>query len=224
MGSAVGDETQVGTTTKRKSSVLRSWVTLVIDGVVPLAGYYVLRHYGVGLTAALAITSIVPALRVIWVGLRERSSEPLAMAVLLVTLISIPIALIGGSPRILLAKESIGTGPVGLWMIIGALRGKGAMTEPYKAFLVRSGAAADAWERLVDEDAAFRRSVRMISVVWGVAMVAAFAVHLVLALALPIDTAVWATGLVIPGMVVVASIGTGPITGSLQDKLKGAQA
>jgi hypothetical protein len=213
------DETPA-VTGKRKRGVLRSWVTLVIDGVVPLGGYYLLRHYGVDLTTALAITSIVPALRVVWVAVRERSTEPLAMAVLLVTLISIPIALIGGSARILLAKESIGTGPVGLWMIYSALRGKGAMTEPYRAFLVRSSAAAGAWDRLMEGNRRFQRSVRGISLVWGVTMVVSFVVHLVLALALPIDTAVWATGLVIPGMVVVASLGTGPITGSMQDELK----
>jgi hypothetical protein len=51
-------------------------------------------------------------------------------------------------------------------------------------------------------------------------MVVFFAVHLVLALTLPIDTAVWATGLVIPAMVVVAAIGTGPFTGWMQDELK----
>jgi hypothetical protein len=222
MGVVVVDETRAATG-KRKRGVLGSWVTLVIDGVVPLGGYYLLRHYGVDMTAALATTAIVPALRVVWVAVRERSTEPLAMAVLLVTVISIPIALIGGSPRILLAKESIGTGPVGLWIIFGALRGKGAMTEPYRAFLVRSSAAADAWDRLVDGSRRFQRSVRGISLVWGVAMVASFVVHLVLALALPIDTAVWATGLVIPGMVVVASLGTGPFTASMQDELKKAE-
>ena len=220
----MGDETLVATS-RRKGGVLGSWVTLVLDGVVPLAGYYVLRHYGVGLTTALALTSVVPALRVLWVAVRERSTEPLATAVLLVTVISIPIALIGGSPRLLLAKESVGTGPVGVWVIVTALRGKGAMTEPYRAFLVRSSTAADAWERLVAEDRRFPRSVRNISLVWGVAMVVAFVVHLLLALALPIDTAVWATGLVVPGMVVAGSLGTAPITGYLQDELKkGAKA
>lgn len=219
MGIAVGDEMQA-VKGKRKHGVLASWVTLVIDGVVPLLGYYLLRHYGVGMTAALAITSIVPAVRVVWVAVRERSTEPLATAVLLVTLISIPIALIGGSPRMLLAKESIGTGPVGLWIIYGAIRGAGAMTEPYRAFLVRSSAAADAWDRLMAGNRRFQRSVRMISLVWGIAMVVFFGVHLVVALTLPIDTAVWATGLVIPAMVVAAAIATAPFSGWMQDELK----
>ncbi|TDQ01369.1 VC0807 family protein [Labedaea rhizosphaerae] len=224
MGIAVGDETRVATG-KRKRGVLGSWLALVLDGVIPLAGYYLLRHYGMSMTMALALTSVVPALRVIWVAVRERSTEPLATAVLLVTVISIPIALIGGSPRLLLAKESIGTGPVGLWVIVSALRGKGAMTEPYRAFLVRSARAADAWDRLVAGNRRFQRSVRSISLVWGIALVVAFAVHLLLAMTLPIDTAVWATGLVVPAMVVVASICTGPITGYLQDELKkGADA
>lgn len=221
MGTTMTSEAPGTRTGKRagKGGVLRSWLTLLIDAVVPLGGYYLLRHYGVGITQALAITSIVPAIRVIWVAVRERSSEPLAVAVLLVTLVSIPIALVSGSPRIMLAKESIGTGPVGLWMIIGALRGKPAMSEPYRAFLARSGAAAAAWDRRVVEDARFRRGVRMISVLWGAVMVSAFAVHLVLALVLPVDTAVWATGLVIPGMVVVGALGSGPISGGLQETI-----
>jgi hypothetical protein len=216
MGVAVVREAPVQ---RRQGGVWRSWVTLIVDAGLPLGGYYLLTHLGAGVTQALAITAIVPALRVIWVAARERSAEPLAMAILFVTLVSIPIALIGGSPRVLLAKESIGTGPVGLWLIIGALCGKPALTEPYRAFLVRSKAAAVAWDRRVLEDPRFRRALKFISVIWGVFALIAFAVHLLLALTLPISTAVWATGLVIPGMIVGSALGTAPLSGWLQNTL-----
>ena len=86
---------------------------LILDVAVPLGSYYLMRHFGVPLVTALAISGLLPAVRVLWSLLRHRTADSLAVAVLVLTAVSIPIAFLTGSAKLLLAKESVGTGSLG---------------------------------------------------------------------------------------------------------------
>ncbi|HVV22158.1 MAG TPA: VC0807 family protein [Pseudonocardiaceae bacterium] len=171
------------------------FLPLVLDVAVPLGAYYLLRHVGFSLVTSLAVSGLLSSVRVVWTAVRERKVDGLAAAVLVLTVISIPIAFVTGSPKLMLAKEALGTGPLGVWVIVSALISKPAMANGMRAFLARTEGSALAWEQLVAGSARFRSSLNAASMVWGIGFLVECLSRLVMVIVLPVDTAVWAVNI-----------------------------
>jgi hypothetical protein len=189
--------------TRPKAPSGNPFLPLVLDVAIPLGSYYLLRHFGVSLVMALAVSGLLPCGRVIWSTVRERTTDGLALAVLVLTLISIPVAFITGSPKVMLAKESLGTGPMGCWVIVSALLHRPAMANSLRAFLARTEGSALAWEQLSQDSARFRACLDRATLVWGTGFIVECAARLVLIIVLPVQTAVWAVS--IPAIVVLSA-------------------
>ncbi len=171
------------------------FLPLLLDVVVPLGGYYLLRHFGVSVVLALVVSGLVPCVRVIWSAIRERTTDGLALAILVLTVISIPVTFITGSPKIMLAKESLGTGPMGIWLMVSAWLNRPAMATGMRPFLARTQGSALAWEQLREDSPRFRSCLNAATMVWGIGLLVECAARLVLIMALPVDTAVWAVSI-----------------------------
>jgi hypothetical protein len=178
---------------------------LLLDVGVPLASYYLMRHFGVSMVLALAVSGLVPAVRVVWTIIRERSADGLALGVLTLTVVSIPVAFLTGSPKVLLAKDSLGTGALGIWLVISVLLARPAMSNGIRAFLARTEASAAAWERLSVESTAFRRCLNAATLVWAVGFVVECAARITIVVLLPVNTAVWAVNIA-PAVVITSCI------------------
>jgi hypothetical protein len=181
------------------------FLPLVLDVGVPLASYYLMRHFGVPLVTALAISGLLPAVRVLWSLVRERIADSLAVGVLVLTAVSIPIAFLTGSAKFLLAKESVGTGALGVWLLVSVFLARPAMANGMRAFLARSEGSALAWEQLMAQSARFQGCVRAATVVWGVGFIVECAGRIVIVFSLPVNTAVWAVN-VVPAVVLTACV------------------
>lgn len=193
-----------------KAATGNPFLPLLLDVAVPLAGYYLLRHFGVGLVTALAVSGSVPCVRVIWSTIRERTTDGLALAVLVLTAVSIPVAFLTGTPKVMLAKESLGTGPMGIWLIVSALISRPAMATSMRPFLARTQGSAAAWEQLREDSPRFRSCLNTSTLVWGIGFVIECVARLVVIIVLPVQTAVWAVS--IPAAVVITGcvIAQGP--------------
>jgi hypothetical protein len=181
------------------------FLPLILDVAVPLGSYYLMRHFGVPLVTALAISGLLPGIRVVWSLLRKHTADSLAVAVLVLTVVSIPIAFLTGSARLLLAKESVGTGALGVWLIISVFLARPAMASGMRAFLARSVGSAQAWEQLMVGSTRFQRCLRAATLVWGVGFLVECAGRIVIVFSLPVDTAVWAVNIV-PAVVITSCI------------------
>src|SRR6202000_605898 len=179
---------------------------LLLDVGVPLASYYLMRHFGVSMVTALAVSGLVPAVRVVWSVIRERSADGLALGVLTLTVVSIPVAFITGSPKLLLAKDSLGTGALGVWLIISVLLAKPAMAHGIRAFLARTEGSAAAWEQLSVESGAFRRCLSAATLVWAVGFIVECVARITVVVALPVGTAVGAGITTGPAVVITSCI------------------
>jgi intracellular septation protein A len=188
--------TVTGNETQHSAKAARdALLPLVLDVAVPLGGYYLLQHLGVSVVLSLALSGLVPAVRTVWSVLRHRRADALAMVVLAITVISIPISFITGSPRVLLAKESIGTGPFAIFLIISALVSRPAMANAMRGFLARTPETAAAWERLSAISPVFRSHLNACTMVWGIGFAIECAARLAVVFLLPVRTAVWATNI-----------------------------
>ncbi|GGJ64152.1 VC0807 family protein [Streptomyces brasiliensis] len=205
-------------TSKPRTSKKSTFAPLIVDVAVPLGSYYLLKDaFGMSTFAALAWSSVVPALRTGWSAVKERSVNGLAALILLVNVASLLLSLVSGDPRLMLAKDSGISSVVGIGILVSVALGKPMMTTGMKPWLVKAMPGREAaWARLADKSPAFRRAERRFSVVWGVLMLVECVVRVVGAYTIPVDTMVWlgtvimcvALGL---GFLVSGAIAAGPM-------------
>ncbi|MGW2956857.1 VC0807 family protein [Streptomyces sp. NPDC001220] len=212
---------------KRQPSVLDNLRPLIVDVAVPLGSYYLFKGaFGMSTFAALAWSSVVPALRTVWSVARERRGNAFAGLILLVNLVSLALSFVSGDPRLMLAKDSGVSSAIGIAILVSVAMGRPMMTEGLKPFVLKGDAArAAAFERLRSGSAAFRRSERVYSLVWGVLLLAECVVRIVGAYTLPVDTMVWLgtvilVGAIGIGMVVSGGLAAEPMARMISDEVK----
>ncbi|MEV6761119.1 VC0807 family protein [Streptomyces sp. NPDC051105] len=195
---------------KQQPSVLENFKPLIVDVAVPLGSYYLFKGaFGMSTFAALAWSSVVPALRTVWSVVKERRGNAFAGLILLVNLVSLALSFVSGDPRLMLAKDSGVSSAIGIAILVSVVMGRPMMTEGLKPFVLKGDAAREAaFERLRSESAAFRRSERVYSLVWGVLLLAECVVRIVGAYTLPVDTMVW-----LGTVILVSAIGIGMVVG-----------
>ncbi|MEU3333926.1 VC0807 family protein [Streptomyces sp. NPDC002144] len=194
------------TSNTEKANKQSTFGPLIVDVAVPVGSYYLFKDaFGVGTFAALALSSVVPAVRTVWSAVRERRANSLAALILVVNVVSLALSFLSGDPRLMLAKDSGVSSVIGIAVLVSVAMGRPMMTEGFKPFLTRGDAAREAaWERLAVGSAAFRRLERVFSVVWGVALLAECAVRIVGAYTVPVDTMVWLGSVILAGTITLA--------------------
>jgi hypothetical protein len=185
---------------------LGSLLSLVLDIGLPLGTYYLLKNaFGVDVITALIVSGLVPAVRTIWTTVRSGKPDQFALAVLIVTIVSIPITLLTGSPTFMLAKEGIGTATLGIYIVVMALRQQPVMTKAFKPFIANSVKKSAAWDEFMVSSPEFRALLVRANMVWAIGFVLEVALRLLIVLTLPFDTAVWATNIPLFAMIVGCS-------------------
>ncbi|MFF4250788.1 VC0807 family protein [Streptomyces sp. NPDC001663] len=214
-------------------SLLTNLKPLLVDVAVPLGSYYLLKDgFGMSTFAALAWSSVVPALRTVWSAVKERQTNGLAALILVVNVVGLVLSFVSGDPRLMLAKDGAVSSTVGIGILVSVALGKPMMTAGLKPFLVKGNVAKEAaWERLAAGTAAgsvaFRRHERAYSVVWGVALLAECVARVVGAYTIPVDTMVWLgtvflISAIVIGMVVGGGLAAEPMERLLSEEAKGA--
>ena len=145
---------------------------LFFDVVVPIAVFNLLTHYGVSTLWALAAGGVSPALNNLRSWIRSRRLEPLGIIVMVLLAAGTIGSLISGSVFFALVKESFLTGVFGA-ICLGSL----LMARPLLFYIIRQFVAGDDAERLVWWNGLwqyrdFRRGMRFVTFVWGVAYIA----------------------------------------------------
>jgi hypothetical protein len=179
--------------------ILRS---LLVNGAVPALLYWLgRRSLDLSEVAALSIAAVVPAVDSLWEVARRRRLDVVAVVVLLGIGVSMVGVALGGSPRILLIRESLFTGALGAACFLSLL-----LPRPLMFYFARQFNAGGDPERVARFNArwqnpAVRRILRLITVVWGLVFSTEFAVRVVLVLTLP-PVAVLAVAPVVTGAIV----------------------
>ncbi|WP_044367065.1 VC0807 family protein [Streptomyces natalensis] len=169
---------------------LAALTPLLVDAALPLAGYYLLsKGLGVGTVAALAISSVPPALSAAWTALRRHRVNGLAALTLATTAAGIALSAVTGDPRLMLAKDGVVSSVIGIAILLSAAVGRPLMSAALKPMITKADPARmSAWDRLSRTSAEFRDVERGVSVVWGVALLAECAARVIGAYALPVAT------------------------------------
>ncbi|MDC0767464.1 VC0807 family protein [Streptomyces sp. HD] len=200
------------TKTSRTASKRNAFGGLVVDVAVPVGSYYLFKDgFGASTFTALALSSVVPAVRTLWCAVQERRANGLAALILVVNVVSLLLSFVSGDPRLMLAKDSGVSSTIGIAILVSVALRRPMMTEGFKPFLVQGDPARQAaWDRLAGGGAtgsgAFLRAERAFSVVWGVVLLAECAVRVVGAYTVPVDTMVWLGSVVLVGAMALAFV------------------
>ncbi|MEV4339532.1 VC0807 family protein [Streptomyces sp. NPDC049590] len=213
-----------------RPSVLDNFKPLLIDVAVPLGSYYLFKEaFGMSTFAALAWSSVVPAVRTVWGVVKERRTNALAALILVVNVVSLLLSFVSGDPRLMLAKDSGVSSTVAIGILVSVRLGKPMMTEGMKPFLVKGDPAREAaFQRLVSGtaagSAAFRRKERVFSVVWGLVLLAECVVRIVGAYTVPVDTMVWLGSVIMVAWMAIGFLVSGGLAAGPMEQMLTAEA
>ncbi|MFJ6704788.1 MULTISPECIES: VC0807 family protein [unclassified Streptomyces] len=223
--------TNTGSQSKQQAGMLENLRPLIVDVAVPLGSYYFFKGaFGMSTFAALAWSSVVPAVRTVWGVAKERRVNGLAALILVVNVVGLALSFVAGDPRLMLAKDGAVSSTIGIGILVSVAMGRPMMTAGLKPFLVKGDAAREAaWERLAaggaSGSAEFLRKERLFSVIWGVVLLAECVVRVVGAYTVPVDTMVWLGSLLLVaaitlGMVVCGGAAAEPMAHLVTDEVR----
>lgn len=165
---------------------------LLMDLVVPVAVYYLLRALGLDPLWALVLAGVPTVVFLAGQALRRGRIDALGVFVLVLVVACVGVSLVTGSPRFLLAKSGAFTGLIGLGFLATLLLARPLPFTLARAMLERLPVGArlstGSWDDLWDRSRWFRRVWRVDTVIWSVGLLADALVRVVMAYALPIDT------------------------------------
>jgi intracellular septation protein A len=162
---------------------------LLVDALVPLVAYYALRAAGAGVLSATLAAGAVPAANAIVVAVRSRRVDVAGLVVVSLFLAGGALSVVTGDARLLYVKDGWLSGLLGAWVLLSL-----AMARPFMLHLgvaiatAKVGdAGAAAWQQRWHDDSAFRRRMRLVSVVVGVVLVLDAAVRVAIAYMIDLD-------------------------------------
>lgn len=170
---------------RTKDPRLAAIMTLLVDMIAPLGLYYGLRLFGVNQWLALVVGGVLPVVRLGYTLIRDRRLEVLSACTLSVVVCGTAIALLTGDPRLLLARESYLTGLLGCW-ILGTLWSRRPFIFTVTTKMLPA-AVARSWQQDWVRSPAFRRVMRLMTVMWSAAFLVDAVARVVMAYTLPID-------------------------------------
>jgi hypothetical protein len=162
-------------------------VELGVNLFLPWLAYRLaLPHWG--MTGALIASAIPPILWSAQEFVRLRRVDALSMLILVGIALSVVLLMLGGSPRVLLLRESLASGAVGVAFLLSL-----AMRRPLTFYLARATLArqsadgAARFEQLWNERPAFASSLRLMTAAWGLGLTAENLVRVWMAWTWPVE-------------------------------------
>jgi intracellular septation protein A len=160
---------------------------VALDFLVNLGGPFLVYQLAAGHmseTAALMLSSAPPILwsvaQLIW----SRKLDTLSLLVIAGIALSLVATLLGGSPRLLLVRESLITGIFGLIFLGSLLFPKPLMFYIVKTTVTKQGMSEEAFASRWSIPG-FRSTINLMTVVWGAGLLVEATVKIILAFTMP---------------------------------------
>lgn len=176
-----------------RAAALGWLTTIVLNVVLPIVTYSVLTDHGVGQVPALLLGGVWPAIELAITLVRTRRVDEFSMLVLIFLAVGVISALAFNSARLVLVKESAGTGLFGVVLLGSLLAPRPLMFYFGRRFATNGVPAKIEWWNGLWQYPGFRRSQRILTAVWGGALTLTAGVCIALVFALSVGTMVVVT-------------------------------
>lgn len=173
---------------------------LLLDIGLPLAAFYGLSALGYDAWVSLLAATAVSGARTVWTAVRAGRLNPFSSVMLAVFGVGLALAFVSTDPRLMILKDSAGTGVVGLLFLATTVFGRPLTLEAQKSWSPGEAAEID---RLWATDPGARHVYRVSSIGWGVGLLAEAIIRVPLVFLVPVEimvglsTAMWIAAVVI---------------------------
>ncbi len=178
-------------TRQEKTAALRKHlvVQLLLELVLPLGGYYGLRAAGVNEWLSLVAGTLLAVPMIAYTLVKQRRVDPLSLFTLSLVVLGALTSAVTGDPRLLLVRDSWIFGALGLWVLGSLLTQQPFMRSIARTIVtVKIGIEGHRqWDARWDTEPAFRKHLRVVTLVWGLGFTLDAGVRVILAYTLPID-------------------------------------
>jgi hypothetical protein len=174
----------------------------VFDVAGPLVAYSLLRSAGFSTVAALVLSGVFPAAKVIAGIIKHRRVDAVGILVLAGIAVGAVLGLVSHNPKLVLDEGSVGTGVFGLLCLGSLARAKPLMYRLALEFIGPDSAQGREFTNLWQYKE-FRHTFRVMTAVWGIAYLAEAAARIVIVANTSTGTAL-ATSKVMPWVVTAA--------------------
>jgi intracellular septation protein A len=188
------------------STALGWAMTIVFNAVLPFLTYDFLVDRGWHQATALVATGVWPLVELGLSYAVRRHVDELCLLVLVFIGLGVVSMLAFNSPRLILVKDSAITGLFGIVTLASLFAPRPLMFYFGRRFATDGSAESAAWWNGLWQYAGFRRTQRVITIVWGVAYLAEAVLRIALTYVLSIKTMVLVTN-VLPLVVLAGLIG-----------------
>jgi hypothetical protein len=191
-----------------KKEIIKGIVTtLLINGALPFVVYEVLRSH-MSSIVALSIATIIPLIDNLLSLIKKRRLDVFAVFMLISFMLGIMMVSIGGSERLLLIRESFVTGILGIIFLVSLLFPRPLIFHFALRFTVgndpdKTSAFADNWQY-----AYFRFVLRLMTVVWGLALIGESVVRSILVFKLSVSQFLAVSNFIMYGFIGAAIVFT----------------
>lgn len=210
--------------TDRWRTVRTTFTPLLVDVALPTGLYYALTASGVPSTPALVMGGVIPFARAVRSTIRTGKPDHLAALMAALFALSVVLAVVTGSPKAVLMRESIATMLVGLWFLATLFTAHPMTQQTARPVLTRGRPEAlAAWDRLTAESPAFRSAQRTLAALWGFGLLAEAPIRLAIVLHYPVHTAAGLVNVATLGVIGVLCILSGPAGGLRSQRMLTAQ-
>jgi len=172
---------------RRRSRLNRGLLWFAFDLLAPTGLLYLMLWRGASLYLALLASATLSAVSAVVSYRRGTARQRFAPIMLTMALAGLGVALVTGSDRFLLAKESLLTFLAGLWFL-ASLRNDRPLTYQLTRPLLegRMRRHGPAWELLWEREPRFRHVWRISTLLWAAALFIDAALRVVMAYTLPV--------------------------------------
>lgn len=183
--------------------------SIALNAAIPLVLYRLTKRYLTGSEVlALSAAALFPLGESLVDVTRRRTLDPIAVIVLGGMAASMIGVALGGSVKLLLIRESLFTGAVGIACLISLL-----LPRPLMFYFGRAYMTGNDPERVAAFNAGwqhpyFRFVSRVITLVWGAAFLAEFAIRIVLVYTLPASTVLAVSPAILGGITITTILWT----------------
>ncbi|MBO0839303.1 MAG: hypothetical protein J2O49_00560 [Sciscionella sp.] len=176
--------------------------SLLRSVALPAGAYYALHAFGASDVTALLAGTAVSGVVLVSETVKARRFDPFSAFMLGVFAIGLITMLFTGDARFLIIKDSFGTLAVGAAFLGSTVIGKPlTYLAARKAMAGGDPSAEVEFEEKYRTLPGFRRTMKRISAIWGVGMLAEGSVRIALAYLLPISTMVWLSTVLMVGTI-----------------------
>lgn len=166
-----------------RNAKLRAALPLLLDIVIPVAGYYILHAIGLSDFWALTLAGVATAGYTVVNTVRRGRLDRLGTLVVLEIALSVLLFFVTRDPRIVLLKPSFYTAVAAFYLFFTCVSGQPFTAQTSRPFATDGDPERErAYEAALEHSAGFLREHRRITAVWGVLWLAESAARVVVVL------------------------------------------